>query len=127
MLARITTADKLLDTLIDTSRVHWLINPLAKQGILGMKQDMAETRALGVLGWLLGQDELLPVFLGAGGVTEADLRRRAGEPEFLASVIDFVLLDDAWVIDCATALGWPPETVPDIRAALPGGDLPNWT
>lgn len=127
MLARIAAAGKLFDTFLDTSRPHWLTNPLTTQGMLGMKQDTAETRALDVLGWLLGQDELLPVFLGAGGVTEADLRRRAGEPDFLASVLDFVLLDDAWVLDCAGALGWPPERVAQIRAALPGGDLPNWT
>jgi hypothetical protein len=31
------------------------------------------------------------------------------------------------VIDCATALGWRPEEVLQIRAALPGGDLPHWT
>jgi hypothetical protein len=92
-----------------------------------MTQDMAETRALDILGWLLGQDELLPVFLGATGATEADLRARAGEPVFLASVVDFLMLDDAWVVDCATALGWPPEEVVAIRTGLPGGDLPNWT
>lgn len=88
---------------------------------------MAETRALGMLAWLLGQDELLPVFLGATGATEADLKARAGEPEFLASVVDFLMLDDAWVVDCAAALGWRPEEVMAVRAALPGGDLPNWT
>jgi len=92
-----------------------------------MKQDLAETRAMGALGWLAGQDELFPVFLGATGTSEADVRARAGEPEFLASVVDFLLLDDAWVIDCAKALGWRPEEVMQIRAALPGGDLPNWT
>jgi hypothetical protein len=38
-----------------------------------------------------------------------DLRARAAEPEFLASVLDFILMDDAWVVDCATALGWRPS------------------
>ena len=92
-----------------------------------MKQDLAETRALGILGWLLGQDELLPVFLGASGVTEADLRHGAGDPVFLAAVVDFLMMDDAWVIACADELGWRPEEVPQVRAGLPGGDLPNWT
>lgn len=92
-----------------------------------MTQDMAETRAIGILGWLLGRDELLPVFLGATGATEADLRARAGEPVFLASVVDFLMLDDAWVLDCAAAMGWPAEDIMAIRAGLPGGDLPNWT
>jgi hypothetical protein len=92
-----------------------------------MKQDLAETRAMGILAWLAGQQELFPVFLGATGATEADLRTRAGEAEFLASVVDFLMMDDVWVIDCAHAQGWPPEEITTIRAALPGGDLPNWT
>jgi hypothetical protein len=92
-----------------------------------MKQDLAETRALGILGWLLAQDELVPIFLGATGVTEADLRDRAADPVFLASVVDFLMLDDAWVIACAEAHGWPPQDILEIRAGLPGGDLPNWT
>jgi hypothetical protein len=92
-----------------------------------MKQDLAETRALGILGWLLAQDDLVPVFLGATGVTEGDLRDRAADPVFLASVVDFLMLDDAWVIACAEAQGWPPQDILQIRAGLPGGDLPNWT
>ena len=66
-------------------------------------------------------------FLGATGVSEADLRARAAEPDFLASVMDFLLMDDAWVISCAQNFNWPPEHLAEIRAALPGGDLPNWT
>ncbi|NKX43706.1 DUF3572 domain-containing protein [Roseicyclus persicicus] len=92
-----------------------------------MKQDLAETRALAVLGWLAAQDELFPVFLGATGASEADLRRRAGDPEFLASVLEFLMMDDAWVLDCAAAMGWPPTDMAAIRAGLPGGDLPHWT
>lgn len=92
-----------------------------------MKQEIAETRAVVILAWLAGQEDLFPVFLGATGATEADLRERAGDPEFLASVVDFLLLDDLWVIGCATDQGWRPEEVMVIRAALPGGNLPAWT
>lgn len=92
-----------------------------------MKQEIAETRAVTILGWLAGQQDTFALFLGASGATEACLRTRAGEPEFLASVLDFLLLDDAWVIACAADHGWRPEEILAIRAALPGGDLPNWT
>jgi hypothetical protein len=92
-----------------------------------MKQEIAETRALAILGWLAGQEELLPLFLGASGATETDLRARAAEPEFLASVVDFLMMQDHWVIDCATDQGWRPEDIMAIRAGLPGGDLPAWT
>lgn len=92
-----------------------------------MDQDVAETGALRVLGWLATQDDLLPVFLGASGASAGDLRARAGDPDFLASVIDFVLMDDAWVLSCASALGILPGDLMLIRQALPGGNLPSWT
>jgi hypothetical protein len=95
--------------------------------MLGMTQDLAESRALEVLAWLVGQSDLLPVFLGASGVTGDDLRSRAGDPVFLAAVVDFILLDDTWVLACVADLGWRPEEIAALRCGLPGGDLPNWT
>jgi hypothetical protein len=92
-----------------------------------MTSDAAETVALQALGWLLANPELLPVFLGATGCSEADLRSRAGEPEFLGAVLDFVTLDDAWVVGFCGAEGLPFDTPRAARMALPGGDLPNWT
>ncbi len=92
-----------------------------------MTPETAQTAALNVLGWIAGDDELLPVFLGSSGVRPEDLRTRAAEPEFLASLIDFILMDDAWVLRASEACGWPPERLVEIRAGLPGGDLPHWT
>ena len=92
-----------------------------------ISQESAETMALSVLAWIVGEDEILTVFLGATGTSETDLRMRAGDPDFLASVLDFLLMDDAWVVACARSLGQSPETMLQIRAALPGGQLPHWT
>ena len=87
----------------------------------------AETLALKALTWILAQEDLLPVFLGATGSNEADLRDRVQDPEFLASVLDFLLMDDAWIIQfCdAEALGY--ELPMQARAQLPGGAQINWT
>ncbi|MBL4628970.1 MAG: DUF3572 domain-containing protein [Roseicyclus sp.] len=92
-----------------------------------MQQDFAEAKALALLAWLAGQEDILPVFMGATGVSEEDLRKRAGEPEFLASVLDFLLIDDAFVLQGAEATGIAAQDFAMIRAALPGGALPNWT
>ena len=92
-----------------------------------MQQEIAETQALSLLAWLAGDDEILPVFMGATGSTESDLRNRAADPEFLASVMDFLLMDDQWVLKSADATGIRAEDFALIRAGLPGGDLPNWT
>lgn len=92
-----------------------------------MQQETAETKALALLAWLAGQAEILPVFMGATGVGEDDLRARAAEPEFLASLMDFLLMDDNWVIQGAEATGIAPQEFVLIRAALPGGEQVNWT
>ncbi|WP_321831752.1 DUF3572 domain-containing protein [Thalassovita sp.] len=89
--------------------------------------DAAETLALQALGWLAGNEELLPVFMGATGVSQDDLRSQAGAPEFLASVLDFLLMDDAWVMACSEALNRPYDALIQARAALPGGAQIHWT
>lgn len=87
----------------------------------------AETLALRALGWLAANDDLLPVFMGATGVGKEDLRRRAGEPEFLASVLDFLLMDDAWIMGFCDGENLPYDAPMRARAALPGGEETHWT
>ncbi|TNF64407.1 MAG: DUF3572 family protein [Rhodobacteraceae bacterium] len=90
-------------------------------------QDAAETLALQALAWLVGNDDLLPAFLNATGASEADLRARAGEAEFLGSVLDFLMMDDAWVIAFCDAAGLAYDQPMRARAALPGGAQMHWT
>jgi hypothetical protein len=90
-------------------------------------RESAETVALRALAWLAARDDLLPLFLDASGTDLADLRTRAGDADFLASVVEFVLSDDAWVIAFAQENGLPFEALSRARAGLPGGQLPNWT
>ena len=92
-----------------------------------MQQKQAEIRALSVLGWLVGNEELLPVFLSATGASEADLRLRAEESEFLGSVLDFLMMDDAWVISYCDSQSLPYEILMQARQALPGGQDVSWT
>jgi hypothetical protein len=89
--------------------------------------DRAEEIALLALGWLAGNDDLMPVFLGASGASSEDLRNGANDPAYLGSVLDFILMDDAWVVACCDALSLPYETLMQARQKLPGGELPNWT
>ena len=94
---------------------------------LSLSQNSAETLALQALGWLAGNDEIMPVFLGSTGVSLDELKARAGEAEFLGSVLDFILMDDSWVLDCAETCQVPPERLMQARHALPGGEQINWT
>lgn len=92
-----------------------------------MNVDSSETIALQALGWLAANDELLPVFMGATGASADDLRQNATDPEFLGSVLDFLLMDDAWVMACCEALNLPYEGLMQARAGLPGGQQMHWT
>lgn len=94
---------------------------------MSFSREAAETLALQVLGWLAANDDLLPVFLGSTGASLADLRARAAEPEFLASVLDFLMLDDAWVRAFCEQAGIVPDRPMQARAALPGGAQVHWT
>ena len=65
-----------------------------------LSQDSAELLAVEALAWLASNDELMPVFLGSSGANASDIREMASDPDFLASVLDFILMDDA--SDCRT-------------------------
>ncbi|WP_166416651.1 DUF3572 domain-containing protein [Cochlodiniinecator piscidefendens] len=92
-----------------------------------MKREIAETEAIKILGWLIANDELLPIFLGASGSSEADLRQGMADPAFLGSVLDFIVMDDAWIVSCCDDLGISYETPMHARQALPGGGQVHWT
>lgn len=91
------------------------------------RQENAEITALQALGWLVSQPDLLGAFLNASGASQSDLAALARDPVFLAALVDFLMEDDARVIDCSQALGWPNTALRDARAGLPGGLDPHWT
>jgi hypothetical protein len=92
-----------------------------------MKHEQAALIATDALIWLAGRPEDLGAFLAAAGAGPADLRARAGDPEFLGFLLDFMLQEDARVLAFASNAGLPPETLARARATLPGGYAPDWT
>lgn len=94
---------------------------------MSFSQESAETIALQALAWLAGNEELLPVFMGATGVSESDLRDGLLDPVFQASVLDFLLMDDAWVMAFCDDAGLGYDSLAQARMALPGGGEVHWT
>lgn len=92
-----------------------------------MKSDRAETIALKALGWLAGNDDLFPVFLGSTGASLSDLRDRAADPAFLASVLEFITMDDEWVIAFCRDSGLRNEDPLAARYSLAGAEQVHWT
>ena len=92
-----------------------------------MRPDQAEIIALQALGWVLADDELTSVFLGATGADANALRNAAEDPHVLGSVLDFVLMQDQSVLDFAASIGQPPEAIAMARHYLNGGEQVHWT
>ncbi len=92
-----------------------------------MNDQQARELGTDALLWLAGQPEELAHFMAATGNGPADLRKRAGDPEFLGFVLDFLLGSDDLARDFCTAEGLAAEQVLRARATLPGGAVPDWT
>jgi len=92
-----------------------------------LKQENAEIIALKVLGWLAADQELCQVFLGTSGASQEDLRSGVSDPAFLASVLDFVMMDDAWVMRCCDMCALAYTDPMMARQSLPGGGEVHWT
>ena len=92
-----------------------------------MTPEAAETIALRALGWLASNDELCPVFMGASGASPDDLTGQAGDPVFLASVLEFITMDDTWVVQMCDTLGIGYDVPLRARYALPGAGQVHWT
>ncbi|MEM6305105.1 MAG: DUF3572 domain-containing protein [Pseudomonadota bacterium] len=90
-------------------------------------QESAEALAARALAWLAASDDLMPVFLGATGAGVEDIKARAGDPEFLSAVLDFLTMHDAWVVGFCDAHHIPYTDIMEARAALPGGGEVHWT
>ncbi|MDE1174538.1 MAG: DUF3572 domain-containing protein [Parvibaculaceae bacterium] len=87
---------------------------------LPANKDQALVYALQALQYVAGDEELLDRFIALTGLGYEELRERAGEPETLAAVMDFVLFQDETIIAVASALSVRPEDMLGIRNALPG-------
>tara|TARA_R110002051_G_scaffold74641_2_gene135958 strand:- start:19345 stop:19623 length:279 start_codon:yes stop_codon:yes gene_type:complete len=92
-----------------------------------MSPEQAQTIALQALGWLVGNDDLCPVFLGSTGGAAEDLRDQAGDPAFQSSVLEFLTNDDVWVVAFCDAHDLKYDMPLRARYALPGAENVNWT
>ena len=92
-----------------------------------MQPEQAEIIGLKALAWLVGNDELCPTFLGATGGSADEMRVRATDPVYLAAVLEFITMDDAWVIAFCDTIELAYDQPLRARYALPGAEQMNWT
>jgi len=92
-----------------------------------MSPERAETIALQALGWLVANDDLCPTFLGSSGSSLQDMRDRATDPQFLGSVLEFLTMNDEWIISFCDSAGLGYDMPLRARYALPGSEQVEWT
>ena len=81
----------------------------------------AETIGIKGLSFLIASEDDFARFMGLSGLDIADMRERAGDPDFLGAVLDHLLSDDALLTAFCEAEGQTPKAVHIARHALGGG------
>lgn len=82
--------------------------------------DQAEALALQAFAFLAAEPERIEPFLNATGLNPESLRSVAGEPGFLAAVLDHIGGSDSLLLEFAGNLRLNPEIVADARRVLAG-------
>ena len=81
-------------------------------------EEGAEILALQALGWLAGDEDRLSRFLALSGLDGATLREMAGSREAARAVLDFLLSDEALLLDFCEIAQIPPAAFPAYRRRL---------
>ncbi len=85
--------------------------------------EVAEIVAIQALSFIAGEPERLGLFLAESGIGPETLRNTAADPRFLASVLDFVMRDDATVKAFANVSQLHPTNIAAAHQAL---NDPDW-
>ncbi|MES2194510.1 MAG: DUF3572 domain-containing protein [Pseudomonadota bacterium] len=86
-------------------------------------REVAEIVAVQALSFIAGEPERLGQFLAESGIGPETLRTAAADPRFLASVLDFIMRDDATVKAFASVSQLHPTNVAAAHQAL---NDPQW-
>ena len=86
-------------------------------------REVAEIVAIQALSFIAGDPERLGLFLAESGIGPETLRTAAADPRFLASVLDFIMRDDATVKAFAEVSQLHPTNIAAAHQAL---NDPQW-
>jgi len=81
-------------------------------------REVAEIVAIQALSFIVGEPGRLGLFLAETGIGPETLRTAAADPKFLASVLEFVMRDDATVKAFAEVSNLHPTNVAAAHQAL---------
>jgi len=82
--------------------------------------DSAQSLAVGALGFIAADSDRLSRFLSLTGLGPDNLRTAAADPAFLGSVLDYLIADEALLVEFAADVRVKPEAVARAHAVLRG-------
>lgn len=88
---------------------------------LKYRQEAAESLAIQALSYLAEDDERLGRFLALSGLDPSGIRSAAGQPGFLAGVLDHIVSDERMLVAFAQQSGLAPEEIAKAHSALSSG------
>ena len=84
------------------------------------RREAAEALAVAALGYLAAEPEHLGGFLAATGIGPDQIRKAAGDPEFLSGVLDYFSGDERLLVAFAKEHDIDPAEIERARATLGG-------
>ena len=88
-----------------------------------MSDERHTVMALNAIQHIAADEHLLGAFVQQAGVSPDVFRARIMEPEFQAGIMDFIMSDEQVALDFCAAFGHPPESLKQVRRALPGAGM----
>ena len=92
---------------------------MAAPGTTLAREDAQLLAAKGLI-FIANDQEMLGRFVSLTGLAPNDIRVAAGEPEFLAGVLSFLMDHEAVLLAFAASVGISPRHVADAHLALSG-------
>ncbi|MGI9462659.1 MAG: DUF3572 domain-containing protein [Aestuariivirgaceae bacterium] len=89
-----------------------------KKSVTNMNE--VEIVALNALGFLAGEPDRFSRFLALTGLRPDDVEACAGQADFLASIIDYLMGDEKLLLEFAQDHALDPESIVKMRQKLPG-------
>ena len=90
---------------------------------VGIAAESAHLLAIEGLSFIVNDEEVLGRFMSLSGLAPDDLRVAAGEPEFLAGVLSFLMEHEALLLAFASSAGIPPNHVTGAHLTLSGAPI----
>ena len=87
-----------------------------------LAQGYAGLIAVKAVQYLAQNPEALGGFLAHAGVGPADLKTAISSPEFLAGTLDYMMIDEAILMDFAQSMQLSPQDIVKARLCFPGAD-----